>query len=99
MLPINPYTTDVNLTLCNTPEEQERSKLLIADLVTNEVAAARIESFNIKYFCFDHGETGCGCGDLTDSFAELISRGGDYLKVLGRVRWALACRIARHLKF
>ena len=85
MLPINPYTTDVRLTLCRTPEEQERSKLLIADLMTNEVAAARIESFNIEYFCFDR-KTDCGCGGLLDSFVELIGRGGDYLKVLGRVR-------------
>jgi len=30
MLPINPYASSVKLALCETPEEQELSKLLIA---------------------------------------------------------------------
>ena len=51
MLPLNPYVSNVKLKLSDIPEEQEPSKLLIADLLTNEVAAARIESFAIEYSC------------------------------------------------
>lgn len=88
MLPLNPYASNVKLTLSDIPEEQLRSRLLIADLLTNEVAAARIESFTIEYFCPDITDDGkeCNCCDPLDPFIELINRGGDYLKALKHVR-------------
>jgi len=86
MLPINPYSPNVKLTLCNTPEEQEQSKLLVAELMTNDVAATRIESFDIVYFCFMDDGIECGCGDLLGPFVELIDRGGGYLKALKHVK-------------
>lgn len=91
MLPLNPYTSDVKLTLSDIPEEQEQSRLLIADLLTNEVAAARIESFSIEYLCTGmmYGGEECKCGDFLDLFVNLINRGGDYLKALKRVKWVL----------
>lgn len=91
LLPMNPYVSDVELTLSDIPEEQEQSKLLVSDLLTNEVAAARIESFSIDYSCFHITDGGgsCGCGDFLDPFIELINRGRGYLKVLKRVKWVL----------
>lgn len=90
MLPINPYASSVKLTLCDTPGEQEQAKLLIAELMTNEVAAAKIESFTIEYFCIeDEDGRECKCGGLLGPFVELINRGGGYLKALKRVKWVL----------
>ena len=88
VLPLNPYVSNVKLTLSDIPEEQEQSKLLIAGLLTNEVAAARIESFSIEYFCTNilDGGKKCKCGDFLDPFIELINRGGDYLKALKCVK-------------
>ena len=77
----------MKLTLCRTPEEQEQSKLLVAELMTNEVAAARIEAFSIAYFCADDDKRDCGCGDSLGPFVELTRRGGDYLKALEHVEW------------
>jgi hypothetical protein len=98
MLPINPYAPDVTLTLCNTPEEQEQSKLLIADLMTNEVAAARIESLNIEYLCPMDDEKECRCGDLLNLLIELIDRGGGYLKALKHVK-CVSWHVARSPRF
>jgi len=82
MLPINPYVPNVKFTLCNTPEEQEQSTLLITELMTKDVAAARVESFNIKYFCFMDDGRECRCGDLLGPFVKLIDRGGGLPKGL-----------------
>lgn len=98
MFPINPYISDVKLTLCTTHEQQEKSKLLIAELMTNEIAAAKIEAFSIEYFrAYDDGE-GYECGDSLGSFVELIDRGGGYLKTLKQLRWAL-CHVACSPRF
>ena len=88
MLPLNPYVSNVRLTLSDIPVEQEQSKLLIADLLTNEVAAARIESFTIEYSCpgLRYSEEECKCGDFLDPLVELFDRGGDYLKALKHVK-------------
>ena len=87
MLPVNPYAKNVKLTLCGESEEQEQSKLLIAELTANEVAAANVEAFDIGYFnCVDGGRD-CRCGDTLGTFVELIDRGGSYLKALKRVKW------------
>jgi hypothetical protein len=43
MLPSNTHASNVKLRLSEIPEEQERAKLLIVELLTNEAAAARIE--------------------------------------------------------
>lgn len=91
MLPINPYTSDVKLPLCNAPDELEQSKLLISELMTNEVAAAKIEAFSIDSFCTSDRESGCECSDL-GPFVELIDRGGGYLKALKRVKCVLSHR-------
>ena len=59
MFPINPYPPpSVKLTLSDT-EEQELSKPLIAEFMTNEVAAAKIESFTIEYFRIIDGRREC----------------------------------------
>jgi len=87
MLPIDPYASSVKLTLCATPEEQGHSKLLMAELMTNEVAAAKIESFTVEYFDIIDGERECESDDLLDPFVELIDRGGDYLQALNHVKW------------
>jgi len=92
MLPINPYVSNVRLTLCGTPEEQEQSKLLIAELMTNEVAAAKTQAFGIQYFCSYNNEKECKCDDLLGPFVELIDRGAGYLKALKGVKWVL-CRV------
>ena len=97
MLPINPYTPNVKLELCTSPEEQEQSKLLIAELMTNDVAAAKIEMFDVEYFCLYEDEGGCGCGDLLSPFTELIDRGGSYLKALKRLR--CVCHVACSPRF
>ena len=95
MLPVNPYAKNVKLTLCGAPEEQEQSRLLIAELMTNEVAAANVEAFDIGYFyCVDDDDGGCGCGDMLGTFVELIDRGGSYLKALKRAKWVF-CHISR----
>jgi hypothetical protein len=95
MLPVNPYAKDVKLTLCGEFEEQEQSKLLIAELTANEVAAANVEAFDIGYFnCVDDNDRDCRCGDTLGSFVELIDRGGSYLKALKRVKWVF-CHISR----
>jgi hypothetical protein len=88
MLPLNPYASDVKLTLSDIPKEQEQSKLLIAELLTNEAAAAAVESFSIEHFCTDSMYSGkeCKCGDFLDPLIELINRGGGYLKALKRVK-------------
>lgn len=91
MLSIDPYASSVKLTLCNTPEEQEQSKLLIAELMTNEVAAAKIESFSIKYSCDIENGRVCRCGDLLGPFVGLIDRGGGYLKALKHAKWVSFC--------
>jgi len=91
-LPINPYTPNVKLKLCASPEEQEQSKLLIAELMTNDVAAGKIEMFDVEYFCVHEDEGGCGCDGLQSPFTELIDRGGGYLKALKQLRWV--CHIA-----
>lgn len=75
----------MELTLCDRPKEQDQSKLLIAELMTNEVAAAKIKGFSIKYYC-DYDENECGCADLLGSFVELVDRGGGYLKTLKHVK-------------
>jgi len=94
MLPIDPYAPSVELTICNTPGEQEQSRLLITDLMTNEVAAAKIESFTIEYFCVIGDGRECECGSLLDPLVGLINRGKGYLKALKRVKWVL-CHITR----
>lgn len=71
-----PIRPDVKLAICDTPEEQERSRQLIAELITNEVASVRIETFDIAYLCTVDGEEGCECGDLLGPFPNLINRGG-----------------------
>ena len=76
----------MELLICETREEQKRSKLLIAELMTNEVAAARIESFNIEYFCDIEDDGECRCSDLLGPFVGLIGRGGSYLKALKHVK-------------
>lgn len=76
----------MKLNLCTTPEEQEQSRLLIAELMTNEVAAAKIEVFNVDYFCVVEEEGGCGCGGSLRPFTELIDRGGGYLKALKQLK-------------
>lgn len=78
----------MKLTLSDLPEEQEQSKLLITDLLTNEVAAARIESFTLEYSCpgLGYSEEECKCGDFLDPLVELINRGGGYLKALKHVK-------------
>jgi len=81
----------VKLKLCASPEEQEQSKLLIAELMTNDVAAAKIEMFDVEYFCVYKDEEGCGCGGLLGPFTELIDRGGAYLKALRQLRWVSRC--------
>ena len=64
---------------------------MIAELMTNDVAAAKIEMFDVEYFCVYEDvyedEGGCGCGDLLSPFTELIDRGPGYLKVLKQLRW------------
>lgn len=89
ILPINPHASSVQLTLCNTYEgqEQEQSRLLIADLMTNEAAAANIESFIIEYFCAAYDGEECECSDLLGPLVELIDRGGSHFKVLKQVKW------------
>ena len=94
MRPIHPYVSSVKLTLCDTPEEQEQSKLLIAELMTNEVAAAKIESFTIEYFCIIDGVRESRSGDSLSLFVELIDRGGGYLQALNHIKQVLFC-IAR----
>ena len=82
----------MKLKLCTSPEEQEQSKLLIAELMTNEVAAAEIEVFNV-----DEDGGGYGCGDLLSTLTELIGRGGSYLKALKQLR--CVCHIACSPRF
>jgi hypothetical protein len=94
MLPMNPYVKDVELTLCGVSEEQEQSRLLIAELMANEVAAANIETLSIKYSCIVRGGRDCRCSDSLGTFVELIDRGGSYLKALGHVKW-IYCHIPR----
>lgn len=98
MFPINPYVSNVKLALCETPEEQKMSKLLIAELMTNEVAAAKIESFNIEYFHVFSGGKECGGDDLVGPFVGLLNRGGSYLKALKHLKWVLH-RIYRSWRF
>ena len=60
---------------------------MITELMTNEVAAANIESFNVEYFChMDYGRE-CECSDFLGPFVELVDRGGGYLKALKHVKW------------
>jgi hypothetical protein len=94
VLPVKPYAKNVKLTLCGAPEEQEKSRLLIAELMTNEVAAANAETFNIKYSSIVHGGRDCRCSDSLGTFVELIDRGGSYLKALKRVK-SVCCHIPR----
>ena len=86
MLPINPYVKDGELKLCGASEEQEQSRLLIAELMTNEVVAANIETFNIKYSRIVRGGRDRRCSDSLGTFVEFIDRGGSYLKVLEHVK-------------
>lgn len=90
MLSIDPYASSVKLTLCGTPEEQEHSKLLMAEVMTNEVAAVKIESFTVEYFDTDCGRE-CESDDLLGPFIELIDRGGGYLQALNHVEWVSFC--------
>ena len=86
MLPTNPYVKDVELKLCGASEEQEQSRLLIAELMTNEVVAANMETFNIKYSCIVRGGRDCRCSDSLGTSVELTDRGGSYLKALEHVK-------------
>jgi len=98
MLPIDPYASSVKLALCGAPEEQGHSKLLMAELMTNEVAAAKIESFTVEYFNIIDGGRECESDDLLGLFVELIDRGGGYLQALNHVKW-VSFRIARSQRF
>jgi len=97
MLPIDPYASSVKLTLCGTPKEQGHSKLLMAELMTNEVAAAKIESFTVEYFDIDCGRE-CESDDFLGPFVELIDRGGGYLQALNHLKW-VSFRIACSQRF
>lgn len=98
VLPLNPYISDVKLTICDNPVEQEQSRLLIADLMTNEVAAARVESFTIECLCDFDDDKECRCGGLLYLFTELIGRGESHLKALKRIKWVPCC-VVRSPKF
>lgn len=98
MLPMNLYASSVKLVLCDTPEEQELSKLLIVELMTNEVAAAKIESFIIEYFRSIDDERESRSRNLLGPFVELVDHGGGYLLALNHIKWVIF-RIARSQRF
>ena len=54
--------------------------------MTNEVAAANIESLIIEYPCAAYDGEECECSDLLGPLVELIDRGGSYFKVLKQVK-------------
>lgn len=95
-LPPNPYVSNVELVISNIPKEQEQSESLVAELLTNEVAAARIESFTIEYSCLDimYGGEGWKCSDSLDTFMELINRGGEYFKALNHIKYVYVIALA-----
>ena len=54
--------------------------------MTNSVAAAEIEEFNLEFDCDgDPIEDTCEPGDALDDFIKLIGCGSDYLRSLRRV--------------
>lgn len=85
LFPLNPFVSKVDVTFSPVPESNARTKKFIAELMTNGVAAARIEEFNLELEC-DHrtGKT-CKTGDALDDFIKLINRGSDHLRVLKRI--------------
>ena len=66
------------------PESNARTKKFIAELMTNDAAAAGIEEFNLELECDHHTEKFCETGDALDDFIKLIDRGSDYLRSLKR---------------
>ena len=66
--------------------------------MTNEVAAAKIESFTIEYFCSIDDERESRSNNLLGPFVELIDHGGGYLQALNHIKWAIF-RIARSQRF
>ena len=68
------------------PESNARAKALIAEYMTNSVAAAEIEEFNLEFDCDgDPMEDACETGDAHDDFIKLVGRGSDYLRSLKHV--------------
>jgi len=53
--------------------------------MTNSIAAAGIEEFNLEIDCDPRLEGVCKTGDALDDFIKLIDRGSDYLRSLKRV--------------
>ena len=68
------------------PKSNAHAKALIAEYMTNSVAAAEIEEFNLEFDCDgDPIEDTCEPGDALDDFIKLIGCGSDYLRSLRRV--------------
>jgi hypothetical protein len=85
LFPLNPFVSKVDITFSPVPESNARTKTLIAELMTNGVAAAEIEEFNLELDCNYRMEGICKTGVALDDFTKLIDRGNDYLRSLKRV--------------
>jgi len=75
----------VDITFSPAPESNARAKNIIAELMTNGVAAAGIAEFDLELECDHHTEKYCKTGDALDDFTKLIARGSNYLRSLKRI--------------
>lgn len=84
--PLNPFVSKVDMTFSPVPESNARTKTLIAEFMTNDIAAAGIEEFGLELECDPDTETRrfCKTGDALDDFIKLIDRGNNYLRSLKR---------------
>ena len=67
------------------PESNAHAKKLIAELMTNGVAAAGIAEFELELECDHPTEEHCKTGDAFGDFIKLIDRGSNYLSSLKRI--------------